>query len=762
MKRQLFILSVILHVSCASAFSSRLFPSQPGLSQQFCQENTVGIQRDYVFNPMKSCLNSMMADRNLADYIDTGIGVIDNSNCNCVVGPRVPYSSISPSPQTMKGGPDGYNPQNSILGFGQIHVSGTGWGSYGHFLLSPQSGKLETLLERHQSEHSNDVYNAYYYSTDLNRYGIRAELSPAHHSAMYRLTMPANKPSFVLFDAAQALATDIETYQNGKVQATATEIDAANRTIKMHLRYQGGWIDGPYDVFCVAECNQPFEDWGVWHGDETISRQSKISTVAGDSLHSGAYCQFKDVGEVKVRVAVSFVSCDQALMLLHQELPHWDFDLVCGKAREQWNEKLSAINIHTPDEDLKTIFYSALYRVFTAMSDRTKDNPFCLGGTSPYFDDNYAYWDTFHSLFPLLMLIDEPVVSGNINTSIDIFKRDGNVFDGFIAGRSRHDEQGGNDIDHIIAEACLKNVKGVNWQEAYNIVKHHADNGRLGYRSKESPYRQLGFIPESTMSSSLTLEYAYNDYSAALMARKIGKKDDYHTYLGRSGNWKKLWNPKLESRGYHGFIDARREDGSFSLFNPEQYGGSWSKPFYEANSWTYSYYIPHDFEKLIQLMGGPKQFVERLEYGFRNHLFKSENEPGFLTTFAFSHAGRPDLTSYWAHQLMQRGFNLKGYPDNEDTGAVGSWFVFAALGFFPNAGQDFYYLLAPSVSEATLQLPEGKKLVVRANASPSNIYIKSCRFNGKSIDKPVIHHGQLADGGTLEFELSDTPTNWGK
>lgn len=692
-----------------------------------------------------------------ADYIDAGIGVVDSRHCNCVVGPRVPYSSISPSPQTLKGGPDGYDPKRAVVGFGQLHVSGTGWGSYGHFLLSPQTGALETRLDKHQSPHSADVYKAYYYSTTLDRYDIRTELTPAHHSAMYRLTMPSGKPSFLLFDASQALPTDIETYQKGKVLVTETEIDGQNRRVKMHLRYQGGWIDGPYDVYCVAEVNQPFSDWGTWHGDEKQAFNGQCSTV-NDTLHAGAYCQLAGGGEVVVRLAVSFVSCERAQQLLHDELPHWDFDLTCRQARDAWNKKLSAISIDTPDEDRKTIFYSALYRVFTAMADRTKDNPYDPTGRRPYYDDNYAYWDTFRSLYPLLMLIDEPAVAGNINTQIDIFKRDGNVYDGFIAGRSRHDEQGGNDVDHIIAEACLKNVKGVDWQQAYAIVKHHADKGRLGYRSKESRYRQLGYIPEGAMSSSLTLEYAYNDYSAALMARKLGKMQDYRTYLERSANWEKLWNKDIESRGYSGFIDARREDGTFTGFNAEQYGGSWTKPFYEANSWTYSFYVPHDFERLIALMGGPQQFVERLEYGFKNRLFKSDNEPGFLTTFAFSHAGRPDLTSYWAHQLMQRGFDLTGYPENEDTGAVGAWYVFAALGLFPNAGQDFYYLLAPSVSQATLQLPRGKQLVIRANASAENVYIKSCRLNGKPVTTATIRHSQIANGGTLEFELSNTPT----
>lgn len=638
-------------------------------------------------------------------------------------------------------------------------------------MLSPQSGRLETSLRNHLSQHSADVTKPYYYSTRLDRYNICTELVPAHYSAMYRFTFDNPGRAYVLFDASQAIASDIVPRMHGKVKLTDVSIDSKTRTIRMHLRYQGGWIDGSYDVYCVAKCDRPFADWGTWHGDKFMEHQTQVGSVEEDTLHTGAYCDFTGSKQVLVKLAVSFVSIDRAEQLLDEEIPKWNFDYLRQQARDQWNRLLSTIDINTPDADKKTIFYSGLFRAFTAISDRSKDNPHNTQFTTPYYDDNYAYWDTFRTLYPLLTLVDEPVVTGNLNTIIDIFARDGNVYDGFICGRSRHAEQGGNDVDEAIVDAYLKGVHGVDWQKAYEIIKYHADHGRQG-NDRKGLYRNDGFIPEGTMSNSQTLEYAYNDYSAALMAKGLGHSDEYKRLLKRSAGWQALWNPDLENQGYKGFIDAKRNDGTFAFLDVTQYGGSWSKPFYEGNSWTYSYYVPHNFETLIRLMGGPKTFVDRLDYGFRHGLVKYDNEPGFLAPFAFTHAGRPDKTSYWVHDLMAHGYDLTGYPGNDDTGSMGSWFAFATLGIFPNAGQDFYYLSAPAVTDATMSLSNGRKLRIKANASPENVYIKSCRFvtdremakgkRGQVINNPIIRHKQIAEGGTLVFELTDTPTSWGQ
>lgn len=671
-----------------------------------------------------------------ASLADTSIGAKDRRGSNCVIGPMLPYGSINPSPQTFKGGMDGYNPEQPIDGFGQLHVSGTGWSSYGHFLVQPQTGEPRLAPGTHASEHSGDITLPYLYSTNLDSYGVKVEIAPSYYSAIYRFTFPGSGNSGILFDASQSIAADIATEMNGKVLDAETSVDG--KRIRMMVHYDGGWPYGPYKLYLSGLVSK---EGGVRYWEE--------------GGHEGAYLSFptEEGEQVLLKLAISFTSYEKAEELLKDEIPGWNFDKVAAAGRDAWNKKLSTVKADFDTPGQATIFYSALYRVFTFARDRSLDNS-KWEGDLPFWDDNYAYWDTFRTLYPLLVLIDQDAVRDNILGMLDRFEHNGIVSDGFIAGIERLPEQGGNNVDCVIADAYVKGVKGIDWEKAYEIVKFNADHRRQG--QTDTSYRRLGWIPSSMMSTSKTLEYAYNDYCAGLMALGLGHTDDAERFFEHSHKWTALWNPDLEDSGYRGFLDARREDGSFDFIDPRKYGGSWSTPFYEASAWTYNYSLPHDFERMISLMGGPEAFVERLEYAFENKLAKYDNEPGFLASRAFVHAGRPDLSSKWVHHIIGHGFDLEGYPGNEDTGSMGSWYVFNVLGLCPNAGQDFYYLNAPAVSHAVLALPGGKKLTIKANASPENVYIASCKLNGKPVEGAMVRHSDIAGGGVLEFELSST------
>jgi len=703
----------------------------------------------------------------LSEYVNTSIGAIDNRSSNCVIGPQLPYGSINPSPQTENGGMDGYHPDYPIRGFGQLHVSGTGWSSYGHFLISPQIG-LAVGTEEHDSPHSGDTTKAYYYKTNLDRYGITTEIAPSHYSAIYRFTFPESEESHLLFDASQSIIADIAKEMKGTIIENSAGIDPATGKVRMMIKFKGGWPGAPYYLYLSGQFNKPVKEAGTWKEKAVIPGQYKIERDTIQGQHIGIYSKFdtKEGEEVLLKLAISFTGYERAEELLEKEIPHWDFEQVKEQGKKAWEEKLSSIEIETPSEEQKTIFYSAMYRSFTLARDRTLDNS-KWKTDQPFWDDNYAFWDTYRSAYPLLTLLDEPAMRDNILALIDRFKHNGCIYDGFVAGVDREGEQGGNDVDHIIAEAYLKGVKGIDWEEAYKIIKYNADHRRIGHHGWKhnsdtyKKYKELGWIPEWTMSSSQTLEYAYNDYSAALMAKGLGYEDDYNKYTERSHKWVNLWNDTLQSHGYKGFIDARREDGTFAGIEPTLFGGSWTTPFYEGSSWTYSYYMPHDFDKIIDMMGGREKFVERLSYGFEKRLVDYTNEPGFLTTRAFTHAGRPDLSSYWIHDIMREGFDLTGYPGNDDTGSLGSWYVFCSMGFFPNAGQDFYYLNAPLFNKSVIKLSEGKTLTITANASKENIYIKSCKINGKEWNSAIIRHSDISGGGLIEMELSNVPTKWG-
>ena len=749
-----------------------------------------------------------------ADFVDTSMGVVDKGASNCVIGPMLPYGSINPSPQSEKGTSDGYKPSKPIRGFGQLHVSGTGWPTYGNFLISPQTG-LETDLLAHESEHEDLITKPYLFRTHLKRYGITVEVAPAHYSAMYRLTFPEADQASIVFDAIHSIAGDIFPKAAKTVISGASEIDPEQGVVRMRIEMVGGWPQAPLALWCVAKLDKTgWTEWGSWAAEEYGSRegpgipasgyipdlphtdqafnygrypgQAAIDAIPGCNDHVGSYCAFatREGEQVLLKLAVSFVGYGQAEALLDAEIPDWDFDRVRDDARRVWDRKLSSVCVETLCDEDRTIFYSSLYRFFTFAHERSLDRPGVsvdrrmaeklIAGKplrkdaagkdlKPYWDDNYAFWDTFRTVFPLLTLLDEDAYRDNVLALIDRFETRGGVWDTFVAGTDRKADQGGNDVDCLLCDGFVKGIGGIDWERAYAIVRHDADSMRIGYVQEgdggaHRRYKELGWIPACRMGSSQTLEFAYNDWCAAQMAEGLGHKDDAERYLARSGGWIQLWNPDLESRGYKGFIDVRNADGSFVFHDPAKWNGSWNAPFYEGRSWTYSYYVPHDMPRVIELMGGPEAFVERLNYGYTHKLTEYDNEPGFLTLRAFTDAGRPDLSSYWAHKLMNGKFSVKGYPDNEDTGSMGSWYAFCALGLFPDAGQDFYYLNAPKFTKATLRLPRGRRLVIKADAAREKVCIRSCTFRGRAIQDARITHRELLRGGTLRMQLDTLTT----
>jgi predicted alpha-1,2-mannosidase len=316
----------------------------------------------------------------------------------------------------------------------------------------------------------------------------------------------------------------------------------------------------------------------------------------------------------------------------------------------------------------------------------------------------------------------------------------------------------------------VKGLAGINWKDAYAILKHDADFERKGYEGSygdtatvDSVYCKTGWIPAGIMSCSKTLEYAYNDYCAAEMAKSLGTMADYRNYLDRSSEWENLWDSSLTSDGFNGFIAPREANGTWVGIDPKKEWGSWHKYFYEGSSWTYSYFVPHQFGKLVELCGGKEKYAARLNHALEEGLIDYSNEPAFLAIHTFHYASRSDLASLWVRRLMKTGYTMSGYPGNDDSGAMGSWFVFAAMGFFPNAGQNLYYLHGPAFSKCIIHLESGKLItIIGENASDENIYVKSLKVNEKLWNSPFITYGELKNGAILDFIMDKTPSNQGK
>lgn len=716
-------------------------------------------------------LVSPVNDTSLVDLVNPFIGVRDDVS-NCVVGPQLPFGSINPSPQTPNGSHDGYAPDEPIRGFGQLQVSGTGWGKYGQVFISPQIG-LAVGEKAHDSGKSNELAKAYEYSVTLDRYGIGVDVTPSVHSAIYRFTFPKSDSSNILIDITHNIPMDIATFVGGKVTAGEVTIDSGQTfSISGDGTYSGGFGDGSYQVFFYAEFDRKPTRFGTWINGK-LERGRLHESLAKTDDRVGAYVGFStsDNEEILMKIAVSLRSVARAEQWLGNEIPDWNFDAVRDTAKAVWNRALGKIEVEGGSDTLRTIFYTALYHSMLMPRDRTGD----IKGypeDAPLWDDEYAVWDTWRTLFPLMELIDPDMVRGNINSFITRYKVNHKVRDAFIAGIDMDAEQGGDNVDNVIADAYVKGLTGVNWEEAYEVVKHDADFERKGFtglggkkvqNGDENAYRETGWIPAGIMSCSKTLEFAYNDYCAAEVARGLDRMDDYRKYLRRSTEWENLWDPKATSNGFAGFIVPKRADGTWVKIDPKKNWGSWHDYFYEGSSWTYSYFVPHEFQRLVSLCGGRREYVERLEHALENNLIDFSNEPSFLTIPTFDYARRPDLASFWIRKVMESRYTMNGYPGNEDSGAMSSWFVFAAMGLLPNAGQDFYYLHGPSFTGITIHLENGRTIrIVGENASAKNIYVQSLRLNGIELDRPYITQADLENGAVLDFVMGGKPSYWGK
>ena len=721
----------------------------------------------------------------LTAYVDPRQGV--DNNGNTVIGPTRPNASANPGPDTAHGGESGYFSGQEIRGFSQIHASGTGYGKYGEFLLSPQLG-LACGFTGHDSPPTDETAACDEYAVTLARYGIRCSVTPAEHSAIYRFVYPESEDASLLIDMAHSIPL-LRGIVNNEDGISSSDVRLQIRTKGENVTifsgagtYTGGF-GPPHRLYFYAEMNKKAELIGAYDADGIRNGQEKLprSRPRRPEESIGGYMRFATGKEeaVYVKIAVSFTGEEKAKQWLDSEIPGWDYDAVKRETREMWNRELNRILIERSDlsEDELKIFYTSFYHTMCMPRDRTGDLP-GYPSSVPMIDDHYADWDSWRTLYSLYTLIRPDLVAKTISSFITRHEKTGYVRDAFIGGQEMISQQGGNDVDNIIADAFVKRVPGINWQQAYKVVKCHADGYRQGWYCEaqpkadpDAPYYQYGYIPDDyaipgtvfgPMSASYTVELAYNDYCAASMARELGTPEEYNTYLHRSGNWENLWNPEAEYGEFRGFINPRNADGSWVAYDPGKLCLSWQKYFYEATGYNYSLFVPHDVPKLIEKCGGEEAFIRRVRYGIETNLVDYDNEPAFLSAYLLGHTRRPGALADTVESIRRR-FTTAGPPGNDDSGAMGSWYIFSSIGFFPNAGQNFYYITSPHYDHTVIHLGNGKVIDIRANhLSPENRYIQKVSINGKPYHSTMFTHDLIENGAEFVFEMGSTPVNYAK
>jgi predicted alpha-1,2-mannosidase len=701
-------------------------------------------------------------------YVDPFLGT--EGGGNVFPGATLPFGMVKAGPDMgNNNGNAGWLAEGYINGFSQTHVSGTGGGAkYGNILVQPTIGAVTSL--GYGSPRENEQAAVGFYRVTLKRYNTVVEVTAAPRAALYRFTYPESSDANILIDAGHLLSSGQK--QNEDQQLVGSSVKVISPTeISGSTSVTGGWNQqtSTYTVYFYALTNTRAKSFGTWRDGKLASQSSEQRSTEGGK--TGAWLSFstKAARPVYLKIGISFVSVEHAKRNATEEIKDFDFDGTRHAAESAWETALSKVEVKGVDTEQSQVFYTSLYHTMLMPVDRTGENPL-WNSDEPYFDDFYAIWDTFRSSGPLLTLIAPKRQAAMVRALIDIYRHDGWLPDarsGNFNGRT----QGGSNAEFLLTDAYLKKLPGIDWNAAYTAELKDAEvppvnqfkEGRGGLED----YKALGFatIEGVDRPGSKQMEYAADDFEIALLARGLGKTEDSRKYLERSRNWEELWDPDFEDGGFRGFIRPRHRDGSwkkdFTALQHCTWGGD---TFYEGNSWTYSTFVPQDVRGLIQKAGGKETFVKRLDAFFDiPGRYDVGNEPGFLAPYLYIWAGRYDKTAERVRDIVATNFHAgrDGIPGNDDSGAMGSWYAFAAIGIFPNAGQDVYLIGSPSIPETIFHLGNGKTFSIEAgNTSRENKYVQAAEWNGKPYRKAWFRHEDILRGGRLVLTMGSKPVAW--
>lgn len=686
---------------------------------------------------------------------------------NTFVGAAVPFGMVKlgPDMENFDSRPSsfGYMSGGRILGFSHLHLSGAS-GKYGNILVAPVTGPLD--ISDISSPRTEEVDHPGYYAARLTRYDVKAELTSTRRVGFHRYTFPAAEESHLTVRIDHCLnkgtGAESQRFLGGEVHLLS------NHEAEGVGRYAGGWNEGgEYRVYFYIVLDTPAAAVRTWDGNAPTTAKDVTIT---DDRPLGLTFDFRTRANqvIQAKVGISFVSTEQARQNVQQEAPEWSLEKIRQVSVNAWNRALSRIELHGESDSKRIQFYTAIYHTMLMPSDRTGENPLWKSD-EPYYDDYYAIWDTFRSSGPLLTLIAPDRQRDLIRSLIDIYRHTGYMPDA-RSGNDNGRTQGGSNANVVVADAFVKGLKGIDYAAAFQAMLKDASvppaNPQKEGRGGILDYNSKGYVTlADERSGSRTVEYSYDDFAISEVACGLGHLEEARMFAERAHNWQHLWDKDLTVEGFSGFLRPRNPDGSWAPPNLLK-RGTWPDFFYEGDLWTYSLYAPQDVRRLIELSGGDKIFVRRLDNVFYRQHFDVTNEPGFLIPVLYNWAGRPDKTADVINALLEKAFTdqRSGIPGNDDSGAMSSWFIFQSLGFYPDAGQDFYLIGTPSFPEADLMLSSGKVLRIIARNMDSehiNRYIQSATLNNVPLETSWFRHSQIIDGGTLVFTMGSSPGKWG-
>ncbi len=724
----------------------------------------------------------------LSDYVNPLMGTDSKyslSNGNTYPAIATPWGMNFWTPMTSRMG-DGwtykYN-ENRIRGIKQTHQPSPWINDYAAFSFMAVTGDLKFNEEERQSwfSHKAETVKPYYYNVYLADYDITAEVSPTERAAQFNFTFPKSDSSYIILDAF--------------FKGSMVRIIPEEKKIIGYCRNNSGGVPDNFHNYFVAVFDKDFEVFHTWTDkwhlikNSLVSEGEHVGAIIGFSTHKGEV--------VNIKVASSFISPEQAQLNLDREIGDDLFETTKQKAKQEWENELSKIQIEDSNIDNLRTFYSCLYRVllfprkfyeFDAEDNIVHYSPYNGQVLPGYMFTDNGFWDTFRAVYPFFNImypeLNSNIMAGLANTYME---------SGWLpewASPGHRDCMIGSNSAPIIADAFLKgNMAKDDVSVLYDAIKKNAEvsAGRpvssVGREGLEF-YKSMGYIPYDigiNENVARTLEYAYADFTIARMAEKMGNEEEADKYYSRSLNYKHVFDNTTN------LMRGRNKDGTFqSPFNPLK----WGDAFTEGNSLHYTWSVFHDVQGLINLMGGEENFIKQLDnvfemppdfddsyYGGTIHEIREMqivnmgnyahgNQPIQHMIYLYNYAGAPWKTQKKVRTVLDKLYSATpdGYCGDEDNGQTSAWYVFSALGFYPvTPATDQYVIGSPLFEKVSLKLENGKTFTIYSNNKlTDNYFIQSARLNGKKLTHSFLTYEAIQNGGEISFNMSADPNiKWG-
>ena len=710
------------------------------------------------------------AQQRLVDFVNPFIGT--GGHGHTYPGATMPFGMVQLSPDNGRNGWDwtsGYHYSDSIIqGFSHTHLSGTGIGDLCDISVMPMvdvSASSAKIISKFS--HKQESAKPGYYAVQLKNFDIWAELTTTIRCGFHRYTFPESKKSIIRFDLGFAVNWD---------EATETSFKQINDTTFIGYRFSKGWAQNQ-KIFFAIKLNKPIKKLSLFTNDIVLDSNQ----TTGKDVKACLEFSTKKGEKILMKVGLSTADVEGALESLN-EIKHWDFDRVKIEAENIWERELRKLQIRTDNLAVKQIFYTALYHTFLApnrFSDRYGNYKGTNGklqhGKSVY--SVHSLWDTFRAANPLLTLTQTELVPAFINSYLIFYDQHGLLPVWDLQFNETNCMTGYHAIP-VIADAILKGITGFDYNKAFEAMKASANQNIRA----SNLYRDYRFVPQDKAGSSvtITLEYAFDDWCIAQVAKRLGYSSKYREYMKRGLYWRNVFDKKT------GFARPKNSDGKWvTPFDPLVAEHDADKAAYtEGNAWQHSWFVPHDVFGLMNYMGGSNRFVAKLDALFAadtvvkgTHIppdisgligqYAHGNEPSHHIAYLYNYAGFPEKTADKVRKICTTLYNNTpdGLSGNEDCGQMSAWYVFSALGFYPvNPASGEYVMSVPLVQESALQLPDGKLFrIITKEGSAKNKYIKQVLLNGEPYTKSFIRHADILRGGMLEIILAAEPgKNFGK